>query len=86
MPVLEKSWAEWKGTKAEFLKASQLLLVYLIKELGILDQITAIDVGPWVKHKLAIHVKGSRKTSFSNSIVNVEVNGDLELPNKPRQG
>lgn len=81
-PVLKKLWGEWKGTKVEFLKAAQLLLMYLIKEFGILDQPTTVDIGPWEKQKLAVYVKGSRKTAFSTSKVEVAVSGTLEFPTK----
>lgn len=83
--VLKGLWEGWKHTKAEFLEAAQLLLTFLLKDLGILDNITDVKVGPWKKQKLPLHLKGTRKDAFSTSDLKIDVSDELEFPAKPRQ-
>ena len=82
-PILKTLWAKWKGTRAEFLEASRLLLLSWIQELGLIDQVSLINAGPWKKQNLPVQVKGSRKNAFATETVKVEVKGELNLPAKP---
>ena len=81
--LLKTLWAKWNRTKAEFLEAARLLLLSWIQELGLLDQVSTIKVGPWKKQKLPVQVKGSWKNAFATETVKIEMSGEVDLPAKP---
>lgn len=83
--VLKSLWEGWAHTKAEFPEAAQLLLRFILKDLGILDNVTDVRFGPWKKQKLPLRLKGTRKNAFSTSDLKIDVSDELELPAKPRQ-
>lgn len=81
--IVMKLWEGWQGTQTEFRVAAQLLLVYHLRHLGVLDHITALNVGPWRGRVLPLHLRGTRESAFSGNEVHIEVTGQLELPAKP---
>ena len=47
--------------KLEFREAAQLLLVFYLKDLGVLDYITTLKAGPWRGPNLAVQISGSKQ-------------------------
>jgi hypothetical protein len=84
--VVKKLWEGWQGSQAEFRAAAQLLLVYHLRHLGVLDHITALNVGPWQGRVLPLQLKGTRQSALFGNQVHIEAVGQLELPAKlPRR-
>lgn len=83
--VLKQLWEEWSGSKAEFAEAAKLSLTFLLSDLGLLDRISLVKIGPWRQQKLPISLKGVRDDAYTRNALRVDVNGELEFSLKSRK-
>jgi len=81
--AVRKLWASWTGNKTEFREAAKLYLVFLLKDTGILDHVTLLEIGPWQKQSLSMRLKGTKQEPYQARKITVDISGTLTLETKP---
>lgn len=83
--VLVALWESWPTTQAEFLEAAKLLLTFYLNEMNLLSDMTSLKVGPLRQRKLSIKLKGKREDPYRHRDFLIDINGELELPERPNK-
>ena len=56
--------------------------MFLLKDTGVLDQVTLLEIGPWKKQSLSIRIKGTKQDPYQARKITVDISDTLTLEMK----